>query len=81
LLFVVGKNESKTSYGNFPLAKKLYFVRKITSYPPTCIGSILLRNDEFGTEKHFRLLPQCKRIRCIMIYSMAPKTRATESVI
>jgi len=51
----MGKNESKTSYRNFPLAKKSYFVRKVTPYLQSNIGLSRCLNNCLGPKNDFQI--------------------------
>ena len=75
------KNGSVMSSGNFPLAKNSPFVQKVAPLPSDQLWlDFVQKRERAGAEKRFRLLPQCKRICSIMIYTVAPKTREMESV-
>jgi len=49
----MGKNKSETSYGNFLLVKKLYFLWKVTPYPLTDFDLNLPSNKFFLAKNIF----------------------------
>jgi len=69
LYFCFGQKESKTSYGNFPLTKKSYFVWKVTPYRQSKFGSGgFVKAMNICKKKLFSTFPHCKRIHSIYIY-------------
>ena len=67
--FAWDKNENnKTSYGNFPFAKKSYFVQTVTPYHQSKFDSGRRVKAMDICEKLFQLFPHCKSIRFIDLY-------------